>query len=243
MIVGEARIAAGLRIYAIGDVHGCLREFDQLIRKIDKDLKDNPVKKHQLVCLGDYVDRGPDVKDVIERLMKLDKSDRDTVFLKGNHEDWLLGFLDDPDVMGASYLNWGDLLTLNSYGVENNPGAVNTDLAKAARRLIPTKHRVFLKKLPVYHCVGDFCFVHAGIRPGINLGKQLEHDLIWIRDDFLQHSKPFDRVVVHGHTPTNKPEVHPNRINVDTRCYDTGILTALVIEERDIRFIQTEGWG
>ena len=239
MDLGQAKIDAGLRIYAIGDIHGCLIELQGLLEIIDADLARYPVDHHRLIFLGDYVDRGPASRQVLELLIDLNKSSRDSIILKGNHEDWLTGFLKDPELTGTGYMRWGGIQTLASYGVEVEPGASFTDTARQARKQIPRAHWAFMRRLPLSHCEGDYLFVHAGIRPGISLEDQMEHDLIWIRDDFLSHGGLFDKVIVHGHTPVEEPEVCNNRINLDTRCFDSGVLTALVLEGSGFRLLNT----
>ncbi len=239
MELGTAKIGEGLRVYAIGDIHGCLRELQSLLEIIDNDLALYPIDHHKLIFLGDYVDRGPAAQEVLELLIALNNSDRDTVILKGNHEDWLTGFLKDPELTGTGYMRWGGIQTLASYGVEAEPGISFTDIARRARKAIPRTHWVFMRGLPLSYTQDDYLFVHAGIRPGVAMASQMEHDLMWIRDDFLCHSAPFEKVVVHGHTPIDVPEVCNNRINIDTRCFDSGMLTALVLEGSQHRMLRT----
>ncbi len=239
----DARLPKGERVYAIGDVHGCIKQLEKLLKLIKQDLKSSPVKQHYLVFVGDYVDRGPDSMSVIDRLIMLKNSQDNVICLKGNHEDKLLQFLDKPEKMVAGFLTYGGVETALSYGVKK--GALRRSMKKA-RELgetlsakIPEEHRNFFSSLEISVSIGDYFFCHAGVRPGVKLKKQAGHDLMWIRQEFLSHPGLFKRIIVHGHTPHFEPEVMPNRINIDTKCYDSEILTSLVLEERGYRFIQT----
>ncbi|MEO0328564.1 MAG: metallophosphoesterase family protein [Pseudomonadota bacterium] len=241
MIVGEAQIDPGMRIYAIGDVHGCLSQLQQLIGLIDLDLEQDPPQAYKIIFLGDYVDRGPDNAKTIEFLVELQATFHDYVFILGNHDERLTLFINDPNRVGESFLKWGGATTLRDYGVIASPEKPFEAVA-AAKELaenMPVGHREFLQNLKPYYEQSGYFFCHAGVRPGIPLEKQTNHDLTFIRADFLQHELPFEKVIVHGHTPVPTPEIHTNRINVDTKCYETGILTALVLEEDRQRFIQT----
>lgn len=242
MIVGKARLEAGLRVYAIGDIHGCIEQFDALIAKIDRDLKENPCERHMLVFLGDYVDRGPASKDVVQRLIKLESSKRECRFIMGNHDEGLLAFLRSPDLFGNGFMKWGGLATLISYGIDDVGNYVKKydRIAKQLRKLMPEGHREFLGRLSPSLEIGDYFFCHAGVRPGIRLSKQKVHDLMWIREDFLLHPEPFEKVIVHGHTPVDKPDIRKNRINADTGCYRTGVLTAVVLEKKNQRIVNTK---
>ncbi len=179
--------------------------------------------------LGDYTDRGPASREVVEILSK--KAGRsDFICLRGNHDDWFLRFLTDPDESDG-FLNWGGIQTLESYGVDLS-GSIksNAELARELARLVPAAHRRFLARLRYSHEEGDYFFCHAGVRPGIALQFQDPHDLMWIRGEFHAHKGSFGKVVVHGHTPQTAVDFQPNRINIDTRAFDTGVLTALVLE-------------
>ena len=239
MIVGDARPETGLRIYAIGDVHGCHDELCQLLEYIEEDQKVFSSPRSRIIFLGDYVDRGPQNAAVIETLIKLQNSDIDVEFLLGNHDERILTFLKKPELVWDNVMKWGGAKTLETYGVVAMPGEDQESLRKRFREALPAQHHRFLKKLKSHTQSGDYFFCHAGVRPGVPLEKQSAHDLTWIRHDFLLHEKPFEKVIVHGHTPATEPEVMHNRINVDTRCYDSGVLTAVVLEENRFRFLQT----
>ncbi len=239
--LGDAYLPAGLRIYAIGDVHGCLDRLQELHATIAADLKLSPVDEHRIVHCGDYVDRGTQSAGTIAYLIELTRDNPDVVCLYGNHEDELLGFLEDPDHWGRVWLTYGGRQTLESYGMdpgrhEDNPkGWLN--LRDDFESLFPMEHRRFLQALPRQIQFGDFFFVHAGVRPGRPLPAQESDDLIWIREPFLSSASDHGAVIVHGHTPVEAREVHPNRINIDTGAVFGNALTCVVIEDNEIRFL------
>ena len=239
MIIGKAKTSAGTRIYAIGDIHGCIDPLHRLMDRIDEDLAATPAAKHKVVFLGDYVDRGPQNRKVIDFLIKLKKSSRKCVFLRGNHDDRFAGFIKHPQETAAGFLQWGGVATLRDYGIVQKPGESTLDLSARLREAVPKPHLKFLEKLKLSYQDGDYFFCHAGVRPGVSLADQKAHDLLWIRADFMACKAPFEKVIVHGHTPVSIPEIEQNRINVDTRCYDSGVLTAVVLEGKKQRFIHT----
>jgi len=227
-----------MRIYAVGDIHGHLDLLDAVLARIDADLAVHPVSNAISVFLGDYIDRGPDSKGVLDRLISY-RISRPAVCLMGNHEAFLCEFLKNPDVL-SDWGRYGGLDTLLSYGLAptmKNQGQEYRKLASDLDRLLPSSHREFLSSLKKYFICGDFFFVHAGVRPGISLTEQSEDDLLWIREDFLLCEDEFDKVIVHGHTPVLEPDVRPNRINIDTGAYATGRLTCLVLESDQVRFV------
>lgn len=239
MILKDAQVQPGLRIYAIGDVHGCIDELKQMIAYIDADLVAFPSNKTKIIFLGDYVDRGPANRDVIDYLIELRNSDRDIVFLRGNHDQKVLLFLKDPKGTGKDFLKWGGEATLRDYGVFISEYGSFKEIAEAFKEQLPKAHKDFFKGLAYSHCIDDYFFCHAGVRPEVPLNEQTKHDLCWIRSDFLFHGEPFEKVIIHGHTIVDEPEVKSNRINVDTCCYGTGRLTAVVLEAKSHRFIHT----
>ena len=229
------------RIYAIGDVHGRADLLDKLQSRIARDADRAQETRKVVVYLGDYVDRGPDSAGVIDRLIDGPLADLEQVFLMGNHEDFFLQFLEDPDV-GALWVRNGGDATLASYGLDGAAECGAKDMAALSRSLhdtLPDRHLEFLKGLSVSHREGDYFFVHAGIRPGVPLDRQSEEDLLWIRAPFLGSPDERDVVVVHGHTPVEAPEVHSNRIAVDTGAVWSGRLTAAVLRGRCKRFLHT----
>ncbi|MCP5365233.1 MAG: serine/threonine protein phosphatase [Hyphomicrobiales bacterium] len=236
-----AEVPEGLRIYAVGDIHGREDLLIQMHALIRADARFSRGLKYKIVYLGDYVDRGAQSFDVIETLLYDPFTDFKRVFLKGNHEEMMLNFIAGPP--GSLWTSNGGLATLASYGViAEDSFFFHRDLAEARRSLIaalPPAHRAFLNELRVYHTEGDYLFVHAGIRPGTALGFQDDRDLLWIRDPFLSSDADFGKRVVHGHTITAEPEVRHNRIGIDTGAFSTGRLTCLVLEGNSIRFLQT----
>lgn len=238
-----AMVPAGTRVYAIGDVHGRYDLLCELEQTIVTHLRQHPVDRAVLIYIGDYVDRGYESRQVIDHLIAPPPAGFERVCLKGNHEDFLLRFLDDTGVAHMWLVN-GGRETLLSYGVALTAGL---DLEKqiegaqtALRNCFPDRHREFLQSLPLAHSEGDFLFVHAGVRPGVPMAQQQESDLLWIRDQFLRSTKRQEgRVVVHGHTVVSEPDVQANRIGIDTGAFATGRLTCLLIEGADLAFLQT----
>ena len=227
-----------MRVYAIGDIHGRADLLAGIFSRIDTHLASKPVRNPIEVFLGDYIDRGPASREVLDLLVARDGS-FPSVFLKGNHERYLTDFLRNPPML-EEWQRWGGLETLMSYGVRpilNANVEMQTQLAAALDHVLPDSHRRLLGKLDLSFTCGDFFFVHAGVRPGVPLSKQREEDLLWIRYDFLLHEEPFEKIIVHGHTPVTEPEVHPNRINIDTGAYASGRLTCLVLESDQVSFL------
>lgn len=241
MRLGQATTPEGLRLYAIGDVHGCDDLLAAAHGKIADDLAGRPVADYRIIHVGDYGDRGPDTAAVIERLAELTLAEERVICLRGNHDTMLLGFLTEPAEMGPTLLANGGEATLASYGIRvGRLATFLADHAKLARRLadtMPAHHRAFLEGLGLSARFGDYFFCHAGIRPGVPLDRQSPHDLTWIRDEFLLSGADHGVVVVHGHTPAAEPEVLPNRINIDTGAVFSGRLTCLVLEGTDYRFL------
>ena len=226
------------RLYVIGDIHGRLDLLDRVIDAVRRDV-DERGPNAITVTLGDYVDRGPDSRGVIERLAANPFS-MPYVALKGNHEELLETFLAEP-ASGSHWRVLGGLETLHSYGVPIASLRLgkNYDQASAQlQRALPASHREFLKTLKYSYTHGDYFLCHAGVRPGVPLDRQNHEDLIWIRDEFLTSTADFGKIVVHGHTPVPEPEVLPNRINLDTGAFATGNLTCVVLGEGGPRFLR-----
>lgn len=229
------QVPAGVRIYAIGDVHGRADLLASLLLQIEVDIALHPISKPITVFLGDYIDRGPDSKQVIDLLISPNHTP-EMICLKGNHETFLLNFLKTPALLD-DWRQCGGLETLVSYGLKPpmNPSFNDrTRLAHDLANATPESHRKFFQALRLSFVCGDFLFVHAGLRPLIPLQQQSEDDLLWIRDDFLLWDKPFEKIVVHGHTPVLEPDVRFNRINIDTGAFATGRLTCMTIEGAEI---------
>jgi serine/threonine protein phosphatase 1 len=213
-------------------VHGRADLLDEVFARVDASLASCTACRPVHVLLGDYIDRGPCSREVLDRLIERRRS-HDMVCLKGNHESYVFDFLRNPSVLSA-WRHLGGLETLISYGLRPsvNPGdAERLALARALAGALPDSHRQFLEKLdPSFSC-GDFFFAHAGVKPGVPLARQREEDLLWIRDDFLLCEEDFGKIIVHGHTPVQEPDIRANRINIDTGAYATGRLTCLMIEQ------------
>lgn len=225
------------RLYAIGDVHGRLDLLERAIHAIDRDVAERGGTA-LTVTLGDYIDRGPQSRGVIERLAA-NPFPTPYVALKGNHEALLEAFLADPAV-GSQWRRLGGLETIASFGVPVQQLMLGRDYKEAAVRLreaLTPQHREFLASLKTSIVAGRYFMCHAGVRPGVPLERQREDDLLWIRDEFLNSTADFGKIVVHGHTPVAEPEVRPNRINIDTGAFMTGRLTCVVLEKDQYRFL------
>lgn len=236
----EPFLPNGLRVYSIGDIHGRLDLLCQLHELIQLDAAQYQGDK-TLVYLGDYIDRGGQSKEVIDCLLSAPMPEFTTVHLLGNHEQVLLDFLQYPKQAG-SWLQFGGVETLRSYGVgvhPEDPRQSMEDLKDDLQNSLPESHLKFLKSLQLLHKVGSYCFVHAGIRPGVPLQEQRNADLLWIRDDFTRSDENHEMIVVHGHTIAREVEFLPNRIGIDTGAFHSGILTALVLEGSSQRLLQT----
>lgn len=234
----DARGPEGLRIYAIGDVHGRCDLLEAMHGLIGEEIARDSVGDWRIVHLGDYVDRGPDSRGVLAFLAER-AGDARIVSLLGNHDAGMLAFLATADHDGL-FARHGGVETARSYGAELDFSSAVAALrgARELARAVPASHVVFLRDLQRSVAFGDFFFCHAGIRPGVPLDEQDPEDLIWIRGPFHNWPLPHPKVIVHGHTPHHRPEVLPNRVNVDTLAFETGRLTALVIDGKDKRFIE-----
>jgi serine/threonine protein phosphatase 1 len=229
------KVPDGTRIYAIGDVHGRADLLALVMQQIEIDILLHPVAKPIVVFLGDYVDRGPASKEVLDLLLG-SRQMPEMVFLKGNHEAFVLDMLRNSARLD-DWRRYGGLETLISYGLKppiNPTASEQVTLVDAFAKALPETHRRFLETLQTSFDCGDFLFVHAGVRPLVPLSAQTEHDLLWIRDDFLNWDKKFEKVIVHGHTPVEEPDVRFNRINIDTGAFATGRLTCMTFEASDI---------
>lgn len=235
----------GMRVYAVGDIHGRVDLLDALLERIREDAESLPRGgRGRVVFLGDYIDRGNQTRAVIERLMGLAEvlPGLEASFLRGNHETTMLQFLDDLTA-GPGWLTYGGVNTLISYGVrapvDVPPRNRLATVQQQLRLALPADHLAFLRRLPPYLAIGTYLFVHAGIRPGMPLEEQKDEDLVWIRHDFLKSGEDHGVIVVHGHTIAMAAESLPNRIGIDTGAYATGRLTAVVLEGEQRRFIDT----
>jgi serine/threonine protein phosphatase 1 len=233
--------ARGWRAYAVGDIHGRLDLLDELLAKIDGELDCRPARKTLLVFVGDLIDRGPDSAQVVERLRTYSRPGVRPVFLLGNHEEVLLRILGGDQSLVDSWLKFGGVQCLESYGVDVRAlrGAPAEKILEATRQAVPKQHVEFLESFIDSCRFGDYLFVHAGIRPGVQIDQQRQSDLRWIREPFLFDETDHGFVVVHGHTIRPEVEVRPNRIGIDTGAYRTGVLTAIAIEGANAWYLDT----
>lgn len=225
-------IPSGQRVYAIGDIHGRADLLDTLLTKIQGDVDQQPATRVRLILLGDLIDRGPDSAAVVERVRQLAKGSDDVSVLLGNHEEvFLLALGGDTQAM-RMFARIGGLATLTSYGLseEQIAAADYSDLARLAIDAVPRDHLEFIGTFEDIIIIGDYAFVHAGVRPGVPLDRQRTGDLRWIRGGFLDSEERLDRIIVHGHTISEEVEERRFRIGVDTGAYATGRLTALALE-------------
>jgi serine/threonine protein phosphatase 1 len=235
-------IPAGERVYAIGDIHGCLGLYEELLALIERDNREREPARTTIVQLGDLIDRGPDSAGVVARAMA-PLSWANTVTLRGNHEAAMLASLEGNTKLLDVWLSNGGYSALKSWAIEPRrfhdlDAEAIIDMISAA---IPTDHLAWLRGLPLSHQIGDFYFVHAGVRPDVPLAEQREVDCLWIRDEFLDSKKYHGAFVVHGHSVTDEVEERPNRLGIDTGAYITGRLTALCLEGEDRWRLQTDG--
>lgn len=230
----------GLRIYAVGDIHGRLDLLNRLLSQIAADLAQFPTIRAISVFLGDYIDRGGSSRETIDRLIEHGTA-YESIFLRGNHEVIAVACLSDRTKINQ-WLRLGGMETLASYGVApelfaNRKQGAGTQLA--FHNALPPTHFRFFRNLQDSFSCGDYFFVHAGAKPHISLTHQKESDLLWIRDEFLSSTCDFGKIIVHGHTPSLEVEVRPNRINIDTGAFATGRLTCLVLEGDSLSLIDT----
>ena len=231
---------AGRRLYCIGDIHGRLDLLEELHDMIRLDAADFAGSKG-VIYLGDYIDRGSQSKQVLDLLIEQPMEGFDSVHLLGNHEQAMLDFLAHPE-SAAAWLNFGGQVTLLSYGVglgrlqmQREVGALRDELEEK----LPVSHLEFIASCRLVHAEGNYCFAHAGIRPGVPVEEQAAEDLLWIREDFTRSRADHGCIVVHGHSISEEVERMPNRIGIDTGAFYTGMLTALVLEGDQQRLLQT----
>ena len=232
------RIPDGTIVYCIGDIHGRDDLLREMAERVAADLIKQSFEHSVTVFLGDYIDRGPDSKAVVERLAT-GKWPTSIIALAGNHEDFLNDFLGDAGILDF-WRSQGGLATVHSYEVDVGSAMAGRDFAEvqgAFTARFPEHHRDFLKALKVSTSIGDYFFCHAGVRPGVALDRQFRDDLLTIREPFLSSEAEHGKLVVHGHTPAVTPEIRPNRMGIDTAAYATGRLTCLVLEKDERHFL------
>lgn len=226
-----ARVPAGQRVYAIGDIHGRRDCLDALITAIDADDATRGPAQTTIVFLGDLVDRGPDSRGVIEAAKALSNTRR-CVFLMGNHEEILIHSWEGDKRTAALFHRVGGRETMMSYGLSAHEyDALDlSELVSEVGKRVPPEHIAFLRRFEDSLSTGDYLFVHAGIRPGTSLEAQSPADLRWIRREFLDDGRDHGAMIVHGHSITEEPDVKPNRIGIDTGAFASGTLTAIGLE-------------
>ena len=235
-----ASIPDGQRVYAIGDVHGCLDKLDALLTDIDRDNKGRGHADTTIILLGDLVDRGPDSAGVIERLRRRHEIEPTVRFLMGNHEEVFLSALDGDAKALKFFCRIGGRETILSYGLSAD-AYERMDYAQLSdwmRSRIPENVQAFLSCFEDMIVIGDYAFVHAGIRPGIPLDEQTKTDLRWIREPFLDHRGMLQKHIVHGHTIQPDIVVRPHRTGIDTGAYTGGMLSAIGLEGNDVWYLQ-----
>ena len=235
-------LPTGHRVFAVGDIHGRVDLLRTIHSRIRRELEAKPLARNLVVYLGDYIDRGGHSREVVDCLLDDGVAGAEAVHLMGNHEEFLLTFLDDPEDGTAWLFNGGDA-TLGNYGVDVSDPTLQADgmiwLRDDLARRLPPRHLDFFRRLTCWHSEGDYFFVHAGVRPGVALEEQSRHDMLWIRQEFLESTTDFGKIVVHGHSPLIEVCQRPNRIGIDTGAYSSDVLTAIVLEGGERRFIQT----
>lgn len=234
----------GTRIYTIGDIHGRA----DLLKALHENILDDAKTAHSgtkviVVYLGDYIDRGMESRQVLDMLIASPLADFELVYLKGNHEDALLSFLED-DAIGADWLAIGGDAFLYSYKVAPQAGLSGKNkfkqLQKDLKYALSDDHLSFLSGLKLSYQAGDYFFAHAGIMPGRPLAKQNPSHLMWIRSEFIDDQRDYGKIIIHGHTISSKPEIRTNRIGIDTGAYASGKLTCLVLEGKKRWFLSTK---
>lgn len=229
-------------VYAIGDVHGRLDLLEALEAAIATDIAQNGIGNPLICYLGDYIDRGPHSAQIIERLSSPSADGVRRVFLKGNHEDRMIQFLSDPVANGPAWLKFGAGAALESYGLTVPAAPSAKDWQKVRDRLdgvLPKRHRRWLSELRLAMRWRGYLMVHAGLDPARSTSAQHEHDLMWIREPFLEADRDWGFKVIHGHVVNDAPVFRPHRIGIDTGAYKTDRLTCLVLHDGEERLLQT----
>ncbi|MGX7893868.1 metallophosphoesterase family protein [Tsuneonella sp. HG222] len=233
-------VPEGARVYAIGDVHGRADLLGKLLRQIEADHAARPAAQQIVIFLGDLIDRGPASREVVEMARQFAAERKDVHLLKGNHEEVFLQTLEGDAQTMRLFARIGGRETLASYGIteaEFENGSY-TELAELAAERVPPEHKRFLDRGKDSMTLGDYLFVHAGVRPDKALAEQTSKDMRWIRGEFLDFEGELEKVVVHGHSIAMEVQEHPHRIGIDTGAFQTGVLTALALEGEDRWFLQ-----
>jgi len=239
----NAEVPDGVRVYAVGDIHGRVDLLDRLHAMIREDAGDiRPGFEKVVVYLGDYLDRGLHSRELLDSFLDDPLEGFESVYLRGNHDQCFLDFLVDPEE-AANWLRFGGDATVRSYGVripdDVPPDVRMVDIRDRLLETVPQRHLGFLANLELTRVIGDFLFVHAGINPERLLSEQTPEDLMWIRGAFLDSDRDFGKVVVHGHSVNSVPEIRQNRIGIDTGACFNNNLTCVVLEGANKRFLST----
>jgi serine/threonine protein phosphatase 1 len=231
----------GDRVYAIGDIHGRLDLLDRLLDLVATDDRRRGAAKTLVIFLGDLIDRGSNSRGVVERAMELSSGPLSTRFLMGNHEEVFLHAISGDLRALRLLLRIGGRETILSYGIsdEEYRSLDYEALATVLKERVPEAHRTFLASFEESIEVGDYLFVHAGIRPGVAIAAQSASDMRWIREEFLRHGESHGKLVVHGHSVTDDIDIRSNRIGIDTGAYASGRLTAIGLEKDERWFLST----
>lgn len=236
-------LPVGTRAYAIGDVHGCLDLLQDLLARIEADHRARGPGRAFVIFLGDLVDRGPDSRGVLEHLRTYGPPGIRPIFLMGNHEEFFLRILEGDAGLVNQWLGFGGYELALSYGLGAGwlLNASSEAVAQELIRVVPRSHRDFVRSFADSFRVGDYLFVHAGIRPGVPIEEQQPSDTRWIRKGFLDSRSEHGVLVVHGHTVSDEPDEQFNRIGIDTGAYKGGPLTAIALEREERRFMVAQG--
>lgn len=239
--IDDASIPEGRRVYAIGDIHGRNDLLQQLLDKIIKDDGERDKVESEIIFLGDLVDRGPDSAGVLDTAMQAKEQLGNIRFLMGNHEEVYLAAATGNEKSVRFFNRIGGRETILSYDISMKDYA-ELDMAQLARRipeLFPQEHIDFVAGFEDQVIVGDYAFVHAGIRPGVPLSEQRQKDLRWIREEFLSARHNHEKVIVYGHTITDDVVETGNRIGIDTGAYFSDKLTALALQGSERWYLDT----
>jgi serine/threonine protein phosphatase 1 len=232
-------------IYAIGDIHGQRTMLEDALDLIERDGGAGA----RVVFLGDYVDRGPDSRGVLDLLSQGLTEGRNWTCLKGNHDRLMEYYLDTPPrhdpylLVGFDWMHEriGGRETAASYGVTEINGRRMFDLADELRKAVPDTHMRFLLDLRLSCHSGNLFFAHAGIRPGVALDAQSETDLLWIRQEFHDDPRDHGALIVHGHTPIETPHHYGNRVNLDSGAGYGRPITSAVFEDGKVWRLTNQG--
>ena len=234
------------QVFAVGDIHGCKNLLDKIHNKIRIATNTKSGKK-LIIYLGDYIDRGPDVKGTIDTLINFNLPNVEKIFLLGNHEQMFLDVLEGKNNSLYNWISNSGLETIESYGGDlskyiddNLELTFEKKIVTKIKKFLPKAHLNFFNNLKLYHVWNNYLFVHAGINPKMPIEKQQKETLIWTREkSFFDPLMTYDKIVVHGHTAKEKIEKYPFRINLDTGSFYSGRLSCLLFENNKCRYFDS----